>query len=230
MENTQPHLLKGSTELNAMFGALARTATGLRRDFIEVEQLQQSLSGARDFVAKAEQRIEQMILRDLQLVRPNAGILTPNVSTDGNGISEFILSFSGAENFVRANPHFAISLALRVNGEMMAGLIYMPILDKLFYAERDMGTFIFQAHNSHRYRVTKLSNIEDVTIGGKNRITGCVALDLAYVATGKFDAMVVDMPDYAEIAAGELMVVEAGGKVWEENGQLFASNGVVDIN
>ena len=212
-----------------MFTALARTATGLRRDFIEVEQLQQSLSGARDFVAKAEQRIEQMILRDLELVRPNAGILTPNVSTDGNGISEFVLSFSGAENFVRANPHFAITLALRVNGETRAGLIYMPILDKLFYSESGSGTYIFQAHNSHRYRTTKISNIEEAMIAGKNRITGCTALDLAYVATGKFDAMIADMPDYAEIAAGELMVIEAGGKIWEAGGQLFASNSLIEI-
>ena len=78
-------LIKGSTELNKMFMALQRTATGLRHDFGEVENLQQSLRGARDFVQKAEARIEESILSDLMLVRPNAGLLTPNVSRAGDG-------------------------------------------------------------------------------------------------------------------------------------------------
>ena len=78
-------LIKGSTELNKMFMALQRTAAGLRHDFGEVENLQQSLRGARDFVKKAEARIEESILSDLMLVRPNAGLLTPNVSRAGDG-------------------------------------------------------------------------------------------------------------------------------------------------
>ena len=81
-------LIKGSTELNKMFMALQRTASGLRRDFGEVENLQQSLRGARDFVAKASARIEESILSDLTLVRPAAGLLTPNVSRDGDGRDE----------------------------------------------------------------------------------------------------------------------------------------------
>ena len=72
-------LIKGSSELNKMFAALSRTAAGLRRDFFEVENLQQSLSGARDFVKKASRRIEESILQDLTLVRPVAGILTPKL-------------------------------------------------------------------------------------------------------------------------------------------------------
>ncbi len=93
--------------------ALERTASGLRRDFGEVENLQQSLRGARDFVHKASARIEESILTDLLLVRPSAGLLTPNMSRDGDGRDEFVLSLSGASNFVRANPHLAFSLALR---------------------------------------------------------------------------------------------------------------------
>ena len=233
-------LLKGSSELNQMFAALQRTATGLRRDFGEVEQLQQSLSGARDFVAKAATRIEEMILSDLTLVRPSAGLLTPNMSRDGDGISEFALSMSGAANFVRGNPHFAISLALRVNDETRGGLIYSPIEDRLYYAEKDSGAFIFSAFNSVRVRVSKLKEPKDLTVGyygneqwatdnGTARITGCPALDLAWVASGKFDAFVSEHLDYAELAAGELMINEAGGKLWEEGGQLFATNGVAEI-
>ena len=228
-ETPLEHILKGSTELNQMFHALQRTATGLRRDFGEVEQLQQSLPGARDFVAKAATRIEQMILRDLQFVRPNAGILTPNMSAEGNGVSEFILALSGAENFVRGSGHFAITLALRVNGAVRAGLIYAPILDKLFYAENGGGTFIYNNFSSNRMRVSKLSDIADVLIAGKNRITGCPALDLAFVATGKFDGAIMDIPDFAELAAGELMITESGGKIWEDNGQIFVTNGAVKL-
>ena len=129
-------LIKGSTELNKMFMALQRTATGLRHDFGEVENLQQSLRGARDFVQKAEARIEESILSDLMLVRPSAGLLTPNVSRAGDGRDEFVLALSGAANFVRANPHFAISLALRTNDETQIALVYSPIDERLYYAER----------------------------------------------------------------------------------------------
>jgi myo-inositol-1(or 4)-monophosphatase len=237
------HLIKGSLELNQMFAALARTATGLRRDFGEIEQLQQSLSGARDFVAKAQQRIEQMILSDLTLVRPNAGVLTPNISKESDGVSEFVLAFSGAENFVRGNEHFAITLALRVNDETRAALIYAPISDKLFYAEKGAGTYIFSSFHSIKMRVSRLSNPADLTIGysphasrlaphadaGDARISGCPALDLAWVATGKFDAFVGTPLDYAELCAGELMISESGGALYEENGQLFATNGVVKL-
>ncbi len=111
--------------------ALQRTADGLRRDFGEVENLQQSLRGARDFVGKAASRIEESILSDLLLVRPAAGLLTPNVSRDGDGRDEFVLALSGASNFVRANSHFAISLALRSNDETRIALVYSPIEDKV---------------------------------------------------------------------------------------------------
>ena len=125
-------LIKGSTELNKMFMALQRTASGLRRDFGEVENLQQSLRGARDFVSKAAARIEESILSDLLLVRPSAGLLTPNVSRAGDGRDEFVLALSGAANFVRGNSHFAISLALRSNDETKIALIYSPIDERLY--------------------------------------------------------------------------------------------------
>jgi len=238
------HLIKGSSELNQMFAALQRTATGLRRDFAEVENLQQSLTSAHDFVNKAQIRIEEMILSDLILVRPNAGLLTPNMSRDGDGISEFILAFSGAENFVRGNPHFAISLALRVNDETKAALIYSPIEDRLYYAENGAGAYIFSAFHSNRIHVSKQKEARDLMIGidsasninasrvthHASRITGCPALDLAWVAAGKFDAYLSDPLDYAELAAGELLVSEAGGKIWQDDGSMFATNGLASID
>ena len=233
-------LIKGSTELNKMFAALQNPAAGLRHDFGEVEELQQSLRSAHDFVAKAAARIEESILSDLQLVRPNAGLLTPDVSKPGEGRDEFVLALSGAANFVRGNSHFAISLALRSNGETKIALVYSPIEERLYYAEAGSGAYVFSAYHSEKIHVSNLTEPKDLTIGyntsgarplidGVARETGCPALDFAWVAAGKMDAFVSDALDYAEIAAGELLVREAGGKVFEENGSIFATNGRVQL-
>ncbi len=231
-------LIKGSTELNRMFMALQRTASGLRHDFGEVENLQQSLHGARDFVKKAAARIEESILSDLLLVRPSAGLLTPNVTQEGDGRDEFVLSLSGAANFVRANPHFAISLALRSNDETKIALVYSPIDERLYYAEAERGAYIFSAYHSARVKVSNLSEPTDLTIAynvsdsrrliGDVRKTGCPALDLAWVAAGKFDAFVSDPLDFAEVAAGDLLVREAGGKI-TMGADLVATNGKVEL-
>lgn len=229
-------MIKGSPELNKMFNALQRTASGLRRDFGEVENLQQSLKGATDFVSKAAQRIEESILNDLLLVRPSAGLLTPNVSRAGDGRDEFVLSLSGAANFVRGNSRFAISLALRSMDETKIALVYSPIDERLYYAEKDKGAFVFSAFHSARIKVSNLVEPTDLTVAynGKfkmidgARITGCPALDMAWVAAGKFDGFVSDVLDYAEIAAGELLVSEAGGKIAME-ADLIATNGKVQL-
>jgi len=231
MEN----LIKGSSELNKMFAAMQRTGAGLRRDFGEVENLQQSLSGARDFVKKAAKRIEEAILQDLMLVRPMAGVLTPNYSKQGDGRDEFVLALSGAESFVRGNPLFAISLALRSNDETKIALIYSPIDDRLYYAEVGTGAFAFQAFHSIKINVSGQKEPRDLMIGLgscdqssqfpaiSRRCTGCPALDLAWVASGKFDGFVSEPLDYAEICAGELMILEAGGEI-SMDAELIATN------
>jgi len=231
-------LIKGSTELNKMFMALERTASGLRRDFGEVENLQQSLRGAHDFVQKAAARIEESILTDLLLVRPSAGLLTPNVSRPGDGRDEFVLALSGAQNFVRANPYFAISLALRTRDETKIALVYSPIDERLYYGESGRGAYAYSAFHSARIRVSNISNPADATIAyntvaarpfvGNARRTGCPALDLANVAAGKFDGFVSDALDFAEIAAGDLLVREAGGKI-DAAPDLIATNGKIEL-
>lgn len=231
-------MIKGSTELNKMFAALQRTASSLRRDFGEVEDLQQSLRGARDFVQKASARIEESILSDLLLVRPSAGLLTSNVTREGDGVDEFVLAVSGGANFIRANPHFAISLALRHFGETEIGLVYSPIDERLYYAERGRGTYSYSAFHSARLKVSNLSDVSELTVAynttdnrktvGNVRRTGCPALDLAWVAAGRFDGFVSDSLDFAEIAAGDLLVREAGGHI-EQTADLVATNGKIDL-
>ena len=215
--------------------ALQRTATGLRHDFGEVENLQQSLRGARDFVHRAAARIEEEILSDLLLVRPSAGLLTPNVVRDGDGRDEFVLALSGASNFVRANPRFAISLALRSMDETKIALIYSPIDEYLYYAESGAGAFAYSAFHSARIRVSNLKDAADLTVAyngisgnplgaGAVRETGCPAMDLAWVAAGKFDAFMSNSLDFAEIAAGDLIIREAGGKI-DIGADIIATNG-----
>jgi myo-inositol-1(or 4)-monophosphatase len=231
-------LIKGSTELNKMFMALQRTGASLRRDFGEVENLQQSLRGAHDFVQKAANRIEESILNDLLLVRPAAGLLTPNVSRAGDGRDEFVLALSGAANFVRGNPHFAISLALRSNDETKIALIYSPIDERLYYAEAGTGAYVFSAFHSARIKTSNQNEESELTVAyntsdarpliGDVRRTGCPALDLAWVAAGKFDAYVSDPLDYAEIAAGDLILREAGGTI-EMMADLVATNGKIEF-
>lgn len=218
--------------------ALQRTGASLRRDFGEVESLQQSLRGAHDFVQKAANRIEESILSDLLLVRPAAGLLTPNVSRTGDGRDEFVLALSGAANFVRGNPHFAISLALRSNDETKIALIYSPIDERLYYAEADNGAYVFSAFHSARIKTSNQTEESELTVGyntsdarpliGDVRRTGCPALDLAWVAAGKFDAYISDPLDYAEIAAGDLIVREAGGTI-EMMADLVATNGKIEF-
>ena len=230
--------IKGSTELNKMFAALDKTAAGLRHDFGEIENLQQSLRGARDFVAKASARIEESILNDLLLVRPSAGLLTPNLSRDGDGRDEFVLAISGAANMVRANPNFAISLALRSNGETKIALIYAPILEKLYYAESGAGAYMFSAFHSTKIRVSQIADVADAMIAyntsdnskrvGDVRVSGCPALDLAGVAAGKLDAFYSDQLDFAEIAAGDLIVRESGGKI-SSGADIIATNGHIEL-
>jgi myo-inositol-1(or 4)-monophosphatase len=231
-------LIKGSTELNKMFMALQRTASGLRRDFGEVENLQQSLRSASDFVQKAANRIEESILSDLLLVRPAAGLLTPDISRAGDGRDEFVLALSGASNFVRGNPHFAISLALRTNDETKIALVYSPIDERLYYAEAGNGAYVFSAFHSARIKVSNIKSAFESTIAynttdarplnGTVRRTGCPALDLAWVAAGKFDAYISDPLDFAEIAAGDLILREAGGTI-EMTADLVATNAKIEL-
>jgi myo-inositol-1(or 4)-monophosphatase len=177
-------------------------------------------------------------LNDLLLVRPAAGLLTPNVSRDGDGRDEFVLALSGASNFVRGNPHFAISLALRSNDETKIALIYSPIDERLYYAELGNGAYVFSAFHSARIKTSNQTEESELTVGyntsdarpliGDVRRTGCPALDLAWVAAGKFDAFVSEPLDYAEIAAGDLILREAGGKI-EMMADLVATNGKIEF-
>ena len=129
-------------------------------------------------------------------------------------------------------------MALRSNDETKIALVYSPIDERLYYAEAERGAYIFSAYHSARVKVSNLSEPADLTIAynvsdsrrliGDVRKTGCPALDLAWVAAGKFDAFVSDPLDFAEVAAGDLLVREAGGKI-TMGADLIATNGKVEL-
>lgn len=231
-------LIKGSSDLNKMFLALKKTASSIRRDFIEIENLQSSINMPVDFVRKASIRIEEIILNDLKLVYPSAGLLTPNVNIDGYTDDVFILSISGVSNFVRGNSDFALSLALSNKNNVSIALVYLPIFEKLYYAEKDEGAYFFDSHNSYKIKVS--SNVNNCVIATDSfnlslrsyenlRISGCVALDLINLASGKIDGLIMNPKDYAEIAAGSLILQEAGGFVKMDD-YLLATNNKIKLN
>lgn len=129
-------------------------------------------------------------------------------------------------------------MALRSNDETKIALVYSPIDERLYYAEAGKGAYVFSAYHSARVKVSNLSELTDITVAyntsdkrnmiGDVRRTGCPALDLAWVAAGKFDAFVSDPLDFAEIAAGELLVREAGGKI-TMGADLIATNAKLNI-
>ncbi|MCQ2562257.1 MAG: hypothetical protein MJ158_01410 [Alphaproteobacteria bacterium] len=232
--------LFGSPELNKMYVALQEVAMGIQRDFGEVENLQHSLVAAKDFVKKTIQRVEASIKSEvLKVVRPYAGWLNTNSSISGDDRDEFAFAFSGADNFVRGNPNFAISFALRTNDETKIAIIFAPILDKLYYAEAGNGAYLYSAYHSKKIKVSTVKELSDAvvcynTVGlrpmtpAKARETGCPALDLVYVAAGKFDAFISDNLSLAELAAGELLIHEAGGKI-DMGADIIATNGLLKI-
>ena len=208
-----------SANLNVMIKASEKASKILIRDFGEVEKLQVSKKGPSDFVTNADLKAEKIIIEELKKARPNYSIIS-----EENGIEEnkdkkntwIIDPIDGTLNFMHGIPHFAISIALKSNDEIISGLIFDPIKDEMFYAEKDNGAFF----NNQRIRVSKKNNISECLFAlGKiknnpeliNRRSGSAALDMAYVAAGRYDGYFQDNLNLWDIAAGIIIVKEAGG-------------------
>ena len=228
--------------LNVMVGAARKASRPIRRDFGEVENLQVSLKGPANFVTKSDKRTEQILHDELARARPTYSFLMEEggavEGTDGQH-TWIIDPIDGTTNFIHGIPHFAISIGLERAGTIVAGLIYNPITDELFTAERGQGAFL----NDRRLRVAARSRIEDavVTCGiphlGRGdhelfhteiakiqakaagiRRFGAASLDLAFVAAGRFDAYWERGLEAWDVAAGILLVREAGGRVEDIDG------------
>ena len=209
-----------SANLNVMIKASEKVAKILKRDFGEIENLQVSKKGPSDFVTNSDLKVEKIIIEDLKKARPNYSFLTEENGELENKDKKnvwIIDPIDGTINFLHGVPHFAISIALKSNNEIVSGVIYDPIKDEIFYAEKKNGAFF----NNHRIRVSKKNKINECLFatGGKTideselhiRKTGCAALDLAYVASGRYDGYFQNNLNLWDIAAGILLVKEAGG-------------------
>jgi myo-inositol-1(or 4)-monophosphatase len=211
-----------SANLNIMIKASERASKALIRDFGEVEKLQVSIKGPSDFVSNADIKAEKTIIEELKKAKPNYSILSEEDGSEINKDSEnvwIIDPIDGTTNFLHGVPHFSISIALKSGDEIISGLIYDPIKDEMFYAEKNNGAFF----NNKRIRVSKKKEINNCLFatGGKEdsnielitRKSGSAALDMAYVAAGRYDGYFQNNLNLWDVAAGIIIVKEAGGTV-----------------
>ena len=247
-----------SPHINTMLTAARQAGKKLVRDFGGVENLQVSVKGVSDFVSAADIQSEKILINELSRAYPDYDILAEEAgeiknSKNDNPLKWIIDPLDGTTNFLFGIPHFAISIALQKNGETLSGIVYNPITDDLFWAVKGKGAFC----NNKRLRVSVREKFGSCTIGtgiphkglkdheeylvGLTKIMGNAAairrfgtasLDLVYVAAGKFDGFWEKNLKIWDIAAGALIVTEAGGRVTDfrgmngylESGNIVSSN------
>ena len=211
-----------SANLNIMIKAAEKASKSIIRDFGEVEKLQVSKKGPRDFVTKTDKRVEKILIEELSKTKKNFSFLAEESGNIKNKDKEniwIIDPIDGTTNFLHGIPHFAICIAHQSKGEILSGLIFDPIKDEMFFAEKDKGAFL----NNQRLRVSKKNLLDDCLFSSNHegvkfsdlnmRYSGCAALDLAYVAAGRLDGFFHNKINLWDVAAGEIIVKEAGGTV-----------------
>ncbi len=246
--------------LTSFVNAIKKSASSLDRDFNELEQLQNSIKGNKNFVFNSYSRIEKNLKAELAKIRPDLPIFTPSDKIAGN--SYFAISpIDGLVNFAHGNPNFSVCAALIENGTIICSVVYNPSRDETFFAEKGKGAYKEGYRNHERLRVSATKDLETALIScsvnneqivenvkvlgsiaaktGDLRISGSIAQDLAYLAGGKLDAFVGLATHIASIAAGVLLVKEAGGSVRginqtdtrvEDLSQIFKSGNLVASN
>ena len=231
-----------SANLNIMIKAAEKASRALIRDFGEIEKLQVSIKGPADFVSNADLKAEKIIIEELKKARPYYSIISEEEGSESNKDKSntwVIDPIDGTTNFLHGVPHFAISIALKSGDEIVSGLIYDPIKDEMFYAEKDNGAFF----NNQRIRVSNKRELSGCLFatGGTSktdidltiRKTGSAALDMAYVAAGRYDGYFQNNLSLWDIAAGIIILKEAGGTINDidlsqnKNIQIIASSIVI---
>ncbi|MDW6021922.1 inositol monophosphatase family protein [Mesorhizobium sp. BAC0120] len=245
-----------SAIINVMVQAATKAGRSLARDFGEVQNLQVSLKGPGDYVSQADRKSEEIIFAELSRARPGYSFLMEErgeVSGDDGQHRWIVDPLDGTTNFLHGIPIFAISIALERQGQLVAAVVYNPAMDELYTAERGGGAFL----NDRRLRVSARTQLPDAVIGtgiphlGRGhhgnflielrnvmgevsgiRRLGAASLDLAYVAAGRFDGFWEEALSPWDIAAGILLIREAGGFVSDRAGgqDIFESKSLVAGN
>lgn len=231
-----------SADINVMIQAALKAARGLVRDFGEIGNLQVSKKGPADFVSNADLKADKTLREELTKARPKFGFLTEegeDIIGEDSSVQWIIDPLDGTTNFLHGIPHFSISIALEKNQEIVAGIVYDPIKDELFWAEKGMGSFMndrrirvserkifseclfatgipFKGHGNMDQFIKEITPLMQETSGVRR--FGSAALDLAYVAAGRFDGYWERDLKPWDVAAGILLVREAGGYVTEIDG------------
>ena len=209
-----------SANLNIMIKASEKASKILIKDFGEIEKLQVSRKGPKDFVTNSDLKTEKIIIDELKKAKPNYSILSEEegvINNKDKNNTWVIDPIDGTINYLHGVPHFAISIALKSYDQIIAGLIYDPIKDEMFYAEKNNGAYL----NNQRIKVSKRNNIEDCLFAAGSKVgnsegflirkSGCAALDMAYVAAGRYDGYFQKNLNLWDVAAGIVIVEEAGG-------------------
>ena len=209
-----------SANLNIMIKAVEKASKSIIRDFGEVEKLQVLKKGPGDFVTKTDKHVEKILIEELSKTKKNYSFITEETGTIKNKDKDnvwIIDPIDGTTNFLHGIPHFAISIALKFKDEILSGLIFDPIKDEMFFAEKDKGAFL----NNQRLRVSKKNSLDECLFSSDHegvkfsnlniRCSGSAALDLAYVASGRLDGYFQNKINLWDVAAGSLMIKEAGG-------------------
>ena len=211
-----------SANLNIMIKAAEKASKSVIRDFGEVEKLQVSKKGPYDFVTKTDKHVEKVLIEELSKIKKNYSFITEETGTIKNKDKDniwIIDPIDGTTNFLHGIPHFAICIAHQSKNEILSGLIFDPIKDEMFFAEKDKGAFL----NNQRLRVSKKNSLDDCLFSSNHeglkfsnlnmRCSGSAALDLAYVASGRLDGFFQNKINLWDVAAGALLIKEAGGIV-----------------
>jgi len=245
-----------SPQINLITRACMKASKSLIRDFGEIENLQVSTKGPGDFVTSADKRTEKILIDELQKAHPEYGIISEEtgIINKSNYNNRWIIDpIDGTMNFLNGIPQFAISVGYEENGEILCGVIFNPIMNEMFSAEKGNGAYL----NNSRIRVSNKKKIQDallVTGGPKGaskirdkifseyvnisnyvsnvRKFGSAALDMAYVACGRFDGYWQRELNYWDIAAGIIILKEAGGFIdfFEEDKNLPLKKNVLATN
>ena len=245
-----------SPALNVMVAAARKAGRPLIRDFNELENLQISMKGPADFVTSADKRTEKILIDELTKARPGYGFLGEEggVLKGADATHRFIIDpIDGTTNFMHGIPHFAISIALEREGQLVAGLVYNPVTDDMFTAEKGHGAYLnnkrlrvaarkelapsviatglpFLGKDGHARAAAEMAEVMNVTAG--IRRFGAASLDLAWVAAGRFDGFWEHSLQAWDIAAGIVLVREAGGMVTDLRGgaEMLAQGTVLAAN
>ena len=233
-----------SPNLNLMIHAVRRASGSLLRDFGEISHLQVSKKGPGDFVSNADLMTEKKLIEFLQEARPDYGFVSEErgeiPAKNGSPYKWLMDPIDGTTNFLHAMPYFAISLALLKGDEVLDAVIFNPITNQLYYAEKGRGAFIMTPTGNERLRVSGRTKMEtammsvNISVFGrcpellesflKNhspvRVMGATTLTLSSLAAGQADAFIEYHPHIWDIATGYLMVKEAGGIVQSWSGKL----------